>query len=55
MVGGALDKATELLKEAGESVHLRIGRPDLSSSVFAVQDGEEVSIHDVVLVHVCVQ
>lgn len=42
MVGGALDRAIELLQEPGESIRLKIGRPDLNSSVFSVQDGEEV-------------
>ena len=56
MVGGALDKATELLQEMRESIRLKIGRPDLSSSVFAVQGGKEVSkygntVHSCIHVH----
>ena len=43
MVGGALEKATELLQQMQESIRLRIGRPDASSSVVVVQDGEEVN------------
>ena len=43
LVGGALDKAIELLQQMSESIRLKIGRPDVSSSVVVVQDGEEVS------------
>ena len=43
MVGGALDNAIELLQGARKSFRLKIGRPHLTSSVFAVQGGEEVS------------
>ena len=43
VVGGALDKATELLQQMRESIRLKIGRPDVNSSVFIVQDGEEVN------------
>ena len=43
MVGGALDKAIELLQQMRESIRLKIGRPDVSSSVVVVQDGEEVN------------
>ena len=43
MVGGALDKAIELLQQMRESIRLKIGRPDVSSSVVIVQDGEEVN------------
>lgn len=45
MVGGALDRATELLQEPRESIRLKVGRPDLTSSVFVVQGAEEVSEH----------
>lgn len=47
MVGGALDRAIELLQESRESIHLKVGRPDLNSSVFAVQGGEEVSEYSI--------
>ena len=44
MVGGALDDTIQLLKDARESIRLRIARPNVSSSVFTVEGEDEVRV-----------
>ncbi len=41
-VGGALEHTIDLLKEATESIKLKVARPDPQTSVFAAEGGDEV-------------
>ena len=43
-MGGVLSETIDLLKEASESIRLKIARPDMLSSVFAVEGGDEVCV-----------
>ncbi len=43
IVGRALDDTIDLLKEASESIRLKVARPDAQTSVLTVEGGEEVS------------
>ena len=53
-MGGVLSETIDLLKEASESIRLKIARPDMLSSVFAVEGGDEVCVCGWVWGCVCV-
>ena len=44
LVGGSLDEAIQMLRESTDSVRLKIGRPDISSSVFTMDGENEVCV-----------
>ena len=52
LVGGSLEEAIQLLRESPDSVRLKIGRPDVSASVFTMDGEDEVCV--CVCVWVCV-